>query len=351
MPPRQTKANINAFVSHDSPISRHGAAKTTINNYPWTDHRGSSGYYSGEINGQFQPHGQGKFVCAEGMTIETNWANGKPVEGLAEATSANGIDATNTAAKVEEVETVSSVDASLRNKHHGTKPDPSEVAPRMFLPQYSLGDAASEGDMITPSDPEESLRLVVSLKLHDFAFVLRCNGTWTYAIVADFPVKRHEYARMQFVVDARGRTKTLDLQFWSTHVRLVSMKRLDESTKNGKTQEGRSRLRGSAFERMMASDCTVVSNDRSCALDESEEKDSEGDGGKMFVFDPGFVMSDPSFNSSDAAIADPSNLEGMLDRMIEQCPGGQPRYNKGSSSFLTMRTLSANDGKPGIFKL
>ena len=405
MPPRQTRVDTNVSVSHDSrhneracrgfhrqrsssyepPISRHRTAnvdeqriqydpdrlqlrsmssndaqdisspKTTINNYLWTDHRGSSGYYSGEINNQFQPHGQGKFVCAEGTTIETIWANGKPVEGH----GANNIDVAHSAFKLEEAESISSVDASFRkhthNKHHGSKPDPDAVdgkakTPRMYLPQYSLGDVASEGDMITPSDPAESLRLVVSLKLHDFAFVLRGKGTWTYAIIADFPVKRDEYARMRFVVDTQGRTKTLDLQFWSTHVRLVSMNKVGTTTHGKSTTKYESRLRGSVFERMMTSDCAVVSDDPG-APDESEVKDSEGDDGKMFVLDPGFMMSDPSFNSSDAAIADPSNLEGMLDRMIEQCPGGKPRYNKGSSSFLTLRTQSTNDEKPGIVRL
>ena len=58
------------------------------------------------------------------------------------------------------------------------------------------------------------------VSMHDFAFIRRSNGSWTYAIVADFPTP----SSIRFVTDTKGSTKTLKKEHWVKSVRLVNMK-------------------------------------------------------------------------------------------------------------------------------
>ena len=58
------------------------------------------------------------------------------------------------------------------------------------------------------------------LRVHNFAFVLRGNGRWTYAILAD----RKEDSLL-FVVDDEGSTKKLSRKFWATSIRFVNVEK------------------------------------------------------------------------------------------------------------------------------
>jgi hypothetical protein len=74
-----------------------------------------------------------------------------------------------------------------------------------------------------------------SLKTHDFAFGLRSNGDWCYAIVAkkNAPsesrgqggevVTNYEDATIIFVTDTRGSTKCIKMKHWGKMVRLVNL--------------------------------------------------------------------------------------------------------------------------------
>ena len=86
----------------------------------------------------------------------------------------------------------------------------------MILPDRTLGDAATSSDVLypLPSDPFRALRV------HDFVWLRRTNGCWTYAIFSDFRTVRGKDA-MRFVTDFRGSTKTLSGNRLGKNLRLV----------------------------------------------------------------------------------------------------------------------------------
>mmetsp|Transcript_29142 Transcript_29142/g.60743 ORF Transcript_29142/g.60743 Transcript_29142/m.60743 type:complete len:223 (-) Transcript_29142:123-791(-) len=94
------------------------------------------------------------------------------------------------------------------------------------LHHLDLGDVGTSRDMLivnTTNDDNTNAanananRLVSSLQKHDFAFVLRTDGSWTYAILAE---RREE--SMRFVVSLKGATKTMTRSRWLDSVRLVN---------------------------------------------------------------------------------------------------------------------------------
>jgi hypothetical protein len=118
-----------------------------------------------------------------------------------------------------------------------------------FLPHLHIGDNGASRDMITVSNRAINFKMANSLQTHDFAFVLRSNGEWTYAIVAhrglvdtlsgDVIVAHNELIEASIfahkgliktssddvllvVVDLAGRTKTLTRKCWSTCIRMVN---------------------------------------------------------------------------------------------------------------------------------
>lgn len=109
-----------------------------------------------------------------------------------------------------------------QQKHRGLRKD------------YSLGKrACSSSHMIIESDHDVAFQSASSLKNHDFAFVKRSDGQWTYAILAyrSFElVKNEEVVEecMMFVMSDAGSTKLIKKRQWGDYVRLVSMKGLEE---------------------------------------------------------------------------------------------------------------------------
>lgn len=81
-----------------------------------------------------------------------------------------------------------------------------------YIPHLSLGDTSCPEDMLEKSTESD----MDSLKTHDFAFVKRCCGHYTYAIIA---YKSED--EILFVLDTNGSTKTLNRRHWSRCVRLV----------------------------------------------------------------------------------------------------------------------------------
>ena len=98
------------------------------------------------------------------------------------------------------------------NTNHRQPPLPS--ANGTYLHHLCIGDVGSVQDMRLKSDPVR----VSLLQIHNFAFVRRSDGQWTYAILA----YREGDAALIFVVDTDGGTKTVRRGRWHSHIRLVN---------------------------------------------------------------------------------------------------------------------------------
>ena len=109
----------------------------------------------------------------------------------------------------------SSQDSQPRQKHRGLRKD------------YSLGKSArSHAHMIIESDCDAAFESASSLNNHDFAFVKRSDGEWTYAILAyrSFEKVKNEDGQeecMTFVMSYSGSTKMIKKRHWGEFIRLV----------------------------------------------------------------------------------------------------------------------------------
>ncbi|KAL7520280.1 hypothetical protein ACHAWX_005014 [Stephanocyclus meneghinianus] len=250
---------------------------------PWIDERGVHGQYSGQVNSQNQPHGFGTFVLPDGKTTTCKWWNGVAVYRRRTLTERDTIDSQEDRgraarersksrhrglsrvpppppfrnARVHHYEGMrkSSV---LDESHKTDKSDcttsviHSNIIPFTYKQnspgrriQYSLGDTPiSPSHMIVftqNNNPE-------SLKVHDFAFVLRSDGQWCYSIVAatDYirtPGSRENYydksAYILFVIDCEGRTKKIKVKHWEEKIRLVNIEACgtEHSSHDGSVEE------------------------------------------------------------------------------------------------------------------
>mmetsp|Transcript_17054 Transcript_17054/g.36990 ORF Transcript_17054/g.36990 Transcript_17054/m.36990 type:complete len:600 (+) Transcript_17054:628-2427(+) len=99
-----------------------------------------------------------------------------------------------------------------------------------FREDYALGDTARDpSHMIVEPNPEKAMEAVTSLSKHDFAFVKRSDGLFSYAILG---FRSDEGATTQspshndsitFVLSGTGCTKMLKRSQWVEFVRLVNM--------------------------------------------------------------------------------------------------------------------------------
>ncbi len=84
-----------------------------------------------------------------------------------------------------------------------------------FREDYVLGEILRcPSHMIAPRSTEQVIRAIISLKKHDFAFVKRSNGSFSYAILAN---KTDE--AMVFVMSESGATKKIQKRYWCDFVR------------------------------------------------------------------------------------------------------------------------------------
>lgn len=100
-----------------------------------------------------------------------------------------------------------------------TQPPPQHHRRVGFRHDYSLGQAVrSSADMVVESSPARAAEAVASLRKHDFAWVMRSDGSYTYAIVACFSEEH-----FLFLMDEEGSTKKVARKHWGKgSVRLVS---------------------------------------------------------------------------------------------------------------------------------
>ncbi len=107
-------------------------------------------------------------------------------------------------------------------------PPPEEVSPRKesVVVQLPPNRKLELGDIALPAEIQDmSLQAArdaaASLPVHSFAFVLRSNGVWTYAIVADRPVLQGPEASIRFVLNKGGSTKIVKRKYWGRYIQLV----------------------------------------------------------------------------------------------------------------------------------
>lgn len=90
-----------------------------------------------------------------------------------------------------------------------------------FRADYEIGESIrSPQHMLTHSLPEQAARAFDSLQKHDFAFIKRRDGTYTYAILA----KRTENS-LTFVVCKDGYVKKVGKKNWNELICSVAIQR------------------------------------------------------------------------------------------------------------------------------
>ena len=110
---------------------------------------------------------------------------------------------------------------------------------KRFRKDYKLGDTlCSPSHATSEPNSRRACRAVSSLRVHDFAFVKRSDGSFSYAILAYRSVRPTEKSNnksmeecMTFVLSSTGSKKTIFRSKWGKQVRLVSM---DESSLTAK---------------------------------------------------------------------------------------------------------------------
>ena len=101
-----------------------------------------------------------------------------------------------------------------------------------YRDDYLLGDVVKlSSHMIIESSTNRAIRAVESLQLHDFAWVKRSDGLYTYAILAyrsstccpiiEMSSTKEDEEYIYFVVDDIGSTKMVPKSRWHINVRLV----------------------------------------------------------------------------------------------------------------------------------
>lgn len=107
-----------------------------------------------------------------------------------------------------------------------------------YRDDYFLGDVVrSASHMFIESNSKRAIQAVESLQIHDFAWVKRSDGLYTYAILAYRSTRslnegssmhpaaleeNEEEEYMYFVVDDIGSTKMVPKSRWHVNIRLFS---------------------------------------------------------------------------------------------------------------------------------
>ncbi|KAL7468886.1 hypothetical protein ACHAXS_009118 [Conticribra weissflogii] len=112
---------------------------------------------------------------------------------------------------------IASAKISLRHEFH-------RRSKSVGHPDYSLGQAAKEIDMIKEATLEAAKLATSLLRQFDMAFIKRSNGTWCYAMLIERVQPENDYDEwaLRFVVDESGGTKTIKrYDNFGRYVRLI----------------------------------------------------------------------------------------------------------------------------------
>ena len=226
---RQPKRRVT--ISGDPSTTLQAQDQTTrIISLPWRVSDGSrdiDGRYTGEINLSFQPHGRGILRSDDGKSnISGEWINGEIAKPKYNSDEQRTYRRSKTVPE--------SLDQCTRCEHgilspgqeFDTAQSSSSAAPSttsLAHLNYVLGDVVkSDHHMIMPASETEALQHGSRLNALDFAFVLRSNGSWTYAIVAERLFHKDLGLVLRFVLDKKGTTKTIRRKYWQKGVRPVN---------------------------------------------------------------------------------------------------------------------------------
>jgi len=144
----------------------------------------------------------------------------------------------------------SSKTASQNDIEHHQRQDEEEKQHLGFRHDYNLGDTArSSSHMIIETDTQRAIESISKLTSHDFAFVKRSDGSYSYSILAyqssstqvveeESLITRPPQLQqgeeveesMTFVLSNAGCTKIIKKNQWSQCIRLVSPEEEDDGT-------------------------------------------------------------------------------------------------------------------------
>jgi hypothetical protein len=248
--PIERKLPVEDVPEKETPEDRPGhnpSSTMQVIDLLWHDLRGIQGTYSGQINSWIQPHGFGSLVLVDGTTITCKWYNGTPLdrrrsdggcqeqEGKFRRSTRRSSDGTHDKRHrvvLDESTRTSESDAEYKKCVSEPIPPPKPLSRR---PTYQLGDTPQcSSHMVIPKSMKGAIENANSLNIHEFAFVLRSNGDWCYAIVAKknppsetqedgVTVKNYDDANILFVTDTRGSTKCIKMKHWGKLIRLVNL--------------------------------------------------------------------------------------------------------------------------------
>lgn len=230
--------NETEFLSKDT-VDEVGPGSTMqVTDYLWTLWR-VKGSYSGQVNTWIQPHGFGSLVMVDGTTVTCKWSNGVPINKMPASDirrhSDGGVDSQKESRK-SSISRNNTLNASAPTNDSGAtyKKSVSEPTKLTRKHRYQLGDAPhSSKHMVIPTSTKSAFQNASILNVHDFAFVLRSNGEWCYAIVAkkNIPSETKQNrksdqilddAHLLFVTDTKGSTKCIKMKHWGNMTRLTN---------------------------------------------------------------------------------------------------------------------------------
>lgn len=190
-PPSETTPQLPSI---DPVVPQHELNTKRVNGLPWIDYNGNSGRYTGAVNDQFLPHGQGVMVYDRGSMSAGTWYNGV-------------------------LDTEDSLSRSQIAVTEVPTPESEQLpAPARVLPNYAIGDTGRVEDMIIDSK-KITAALIAETRAGDAAFVCRTDGRWTYAIAKS---RTHgDNAAIKFKVNLRGSTKEFPSSQWGGFVRPI----------------------------------------------------------------------------------------------------------------------------------
>ena len=257
---RRSSSRFNDHGPNANCVRRGEDPPTMVVSLPW-----NGGLYTGQVNTLVQPHGSGVLHQDSGNFVKGVWNNGNLTTSSHSSKSSlatssvlkkkivhkgagiyrddpapSGNEDVNPSDGSEEKESSKTKKSSHKksmavqdesfadstyNRKASVQPSAQHPLDRLCEldgpPDFDLGDKSPTTKyQIIQSDPNEALRSIDQLRVHDFAWILRSSREWTYAIVADFPKQENDEC-IRFVIDKMGNTKTLQKKYWAKCIRLV----------------------------------------------------------------------------------------------------------------------------------
>jgi len=194
-------------------------------NLPWTGRFGESGFYTGLVNEQYQPHGRGTMLFDHGEIKKGHWKKGDFVRESGPYSDSEDSDDEvdydeeedgDLSSSMMDLTNTKSYRSRSKSRDHGEPPPPP--AP---TPTYEIGETGKHGDMI--QDDEKIEELVPMLDVGDGAFIRRSDGKWTFALVR--LLENNDGIRaIRFTVNDKNSSKSYAEKYWSTHIRPMKVK-------------------------------------------------------------------------------------------------------------------------------